>query len=67
MHKYNKSFLLLFSRGEISGYGHYKRSSLIEKYIKKNILIAHATYFIIYHLEGSVNKILLKNYYYMNR
>ena len=37
MHKYNKNFLLLFSRGEISGYGHYKRSSLIEKYIKKNI------------------------------
>ena len=37
MHKYNKNFLLLFSKGEISGYGHYKRSSLIEKYIKKNI------------------------------
>ena len=35
MHKYNKNFLLLFSRGEISGYGHYKRSSLFEKYIKK--------------------------------
>jgi sRNA-binding regulator protein Hfq len=37
MYKYKKNYLIIFSKGKHSGYGHYKRSLLIEKYIKENI------------------------------
>ena len=37
MPKSKKNYLIIFSKGKFSGYGHYKRSILIEKYIKKNI------------------------------
>ena len=37
MNKDNSSFLILFSKGPRSGYGHYSRSKIIQEYIKYNI------------------------------
>jgi hypothetical protein len=32
-----KFFLIIYSLGQQSGYGHYKRAQIIEKYLKENV------------------------------
>lgn len=48
------SFLILYSHGSISGYGHYKRSLILEKYIKK-------------HLSKNIKKVSLNDKYVTNK